>query len=355
MGSRGVIVRVLVLVVALLVSAAGSGLAVTDESARQASPKVIEDTQVNPDTVLLTAEVTADGTATWEIEYLVLLDDRNASDAFDDLASEIEANSSTYTSRFEERMGHTVAGAEDRTGREMALRNVSVATERQDLGQEYGVVRYRFTWVGFAAANETAIEVGDALGGFYLDGQTQLTISWPAEYRVASVSPTPTEQRDRAAVWEGRLDFGNEGPRLMLTSQPPRDASSGALPLVLAALAGIGLLAGIGWVARRRGLFGSAESAVGDRPGGDGAAGATAAAGDGDEGPPEELLSNEERVLRLLEAEGGRIKQKEVAERLDWTAAKTSQVVKGLREDDELDVFRLGRENVLTLPDEDDI
>ncbi|MFC6772299.1 helix-turn-helix transcriptional regulator, partial [Halorubrum pallidum] len=68
--------------------------------------------------------------------------------------------------------------------------------------------------------------------------------------------------------------------------------------------------------------------------------------------PPvdEELLSNEEQVLRLLEANGGRMKQKQVVEELDWTAAKTSQVVTGLRDADDLDGFRLGRENVLSLP-----
>jgi uncharacterized membrane protein len=69
--------------------------------------------------------------------------------------------------------------------------------------------------------------------------------------------------------------------------------------------------------------------------------------------PPDELLSNEERVLQLLRENGGRMKQKQVAEQLDWTAAKTSQVVGDLREDEEVDAFRLGRENVLTLPDVD--
>jgi hypothetical protein len=47
------------------------------------------------------------------------------------------------------------------------------------------------------------------------------------------------------------------------------------------------------------------------------------------------------------------MKQKRVAEELDWTAAKTSQVVTGLRDDDDLDGFRLGRENVLSLPEYD--
>jgi hypothetical protein len=55
----------------------------------------------------------------------------------------------------------------------------------------------------------------------------------------------------------------------------------------------------------------------------------------------------------LLQQNGGRMKQKQVAEQLDWTAAKTSQVVSDLRDDDKVDSFRLGRENVLTLPEVD--
>lgn len=47
-----------------------------------------------------------------------------------------------------------------------------------------------------------------------------------------------------------------------------------------------------------------------------------------------------------------RIKQQEVVAQLDWTEAKTSQVVSGLREDEDIEVFRIGRENVLSLPDD---
>ena len=45
------------------------------------------------------------------------------------------------------------------------------------------------------------------------------------------------------------------------------------------------------------------------------------------------------------------MKQQEVAEALEWTDAKTSQVVGDLRDAGDLESFRLGRENVLTLPD----
>jgi Uncharacterized membrane-associated protein/domain len=65
-------------------------------------------------------------------------------------------------------------------------------------------------------------------------------------------------------------------------------------------------------------------------------------------------LSNEERVLRLLKGNGGRMKQQQVVTELDWTDAKTSQVVGSLREDEKIEVFRIGRENVLTLPGETD-
>ena len=47
------------------------------------------------------------------------------------------------------------------------------------------------------------------------------------------------------------------------------------------------------------------------------------------------------------------MKQQEVAQTLDWTDAKTSQVVRKMREEGDLDAFRLGRENVLVLPDEE--
>lgn len=72
-----------------------------------------------------------------------------------------------------------------------------------------------------------------------------------------------------------------------------------------------------------------------------------------DSGPaPEDLLSNEENVIQLLEDRGGRAKQQDVVEAFGWSETKTSEVVNEMREDDALEVYRLGRENVLVLPGE---
>ena len=65
----------------------------------------------------------------------------------------------------------------------------------------------------------------------------------------------------------------------------------------------------------------------------------------------DELLSNSERVTALLEHNDGRMKQQAIASELEWSDAKTSQVIGKMREADDVETFRLGRENVVSLPD----
>ena len=85
-------------------------------------------------------------------------------------------------------------------------------------------------------------------------------------------------------------------------------------------------------------------------------AGATAAAG-GDPideaGEETELLSDEERVERLLEENGGRMKQANIVSETGWSNAKVSQLLSAMDEDGRIDKLRIGRENLISLPDED--
>jgi len=267
----------------------------------------------------------------------------------------------------------------------MAVQNVSVETRRESQPQvEYGLLVYRLEWTNFAAVDGDRIEAGNAIDQFFLDSQTSLRFTWPDGYSMASTMPDATSSSAGEIVWEGQRDFDPGEPRLVVTSgeTPTATATDGGaggdgsdgsdgsdagdgsdggdggdsgsnLALVaLLVVAALAVTGGVWLFARRNGVPTTA---------GDDDAGATAgesesdAGGDsgGTGGPPPELLSNEERVLRLLDDNGGRMKQKQVAEQLDWTAAKTSQVVSDLRDADELDSFRLGRENVLTLPDVD--
>jgi hypothetical protein len=94
-------------------------------------------------------------------------------------------------------------------------------------------------------------------------------------------------------------------------------------------------------------------------PGASGAAaGATADSGSDDEteaddGVDEELLSDEERVERLIERNGGRMKQATIVKETGWSNAKVSQLLSSMAEEDRVDKLRIGRENLISFPDED--
>lgn len=330
---------------------------------------------VDPDDVLITVSVAADGDATWAIEYRTRLSSSDREAAFTSLRSDIEANRTAYTGRFRDRIERTVDAAATATGREMAVSNVTVSAERRPLPQSYGVVTYRFTWNDFAAVDGEQIAAGDAIDGLFLDDETSLIISWPETHELETASPTPSETRNGSVVWVGPRDFTSGAPRVTTTE------AGGAMPTgALVLIAGVILLVGAVAVVRYRrghrrdtgdgttttGTAVDAEGSEDDAGTADGTkAGETddhptdtdtgsVTEGDTGDGADDELLSNEERVLRLIEREGGRMKQAQVAAELDWTAAKTSQVVTGLRDDGRLDGFRLGRENVLSLPDAGD-
>ncbi|MFO8114975.1 MAG: hypothetical protein R6U01_06365 [Halorubrum sp.] len=365
---------VLLLVVVAVVAGAGFASMGAAQSGAGLPAGGFEQTDVNPDDVLIEVSVEPDGDAVWETEYRVRLASDDEEQAFEDLRADVESDPDAYTGRFGDRMRATADTAENATGRDMNVSNVTVTAERRELPQSYGVITYRFEWSNFAAVDDDRILVGDAIDALFLDEATSLIVSWEDGYRLGEVSPSPTETRDTAVVWEGPVDFTEGEPRV--TVEPDGRAAGPLLFVALGLL--VAVVAVVGYRRRPWGTTASEETpastgseatAEADDAVAAGAAGAgadaasggtdgSAADADGEAGeaaPPvdEDLLSNEEQVVRLIEDNGGRMKQKRVAEELDWTAAKTSQVVTGLRDEGDLDGFRLGRENVLSLPEYD--
>jgi hypothetical protein len=332
MGARQVVA---VVATALCLAAAVGGLWVvatvgaSSGTAAQAQPQ-----PVTPDTVVMDVQIHENGTASWEVIYRTRLNDAESTAAFESYEADVRNNSSKHSQQFAGRMNDTIVSAEEATDREMMGRNFDVRAETREFPQRYGIVVYSFQWTGFADTSGENVRVGDALSGLILNEKTRLLITWPREYETTTIRPEPDERRNGTAAWFGPTTFSRDEPRVVLAPPATGPADLPWRPVVL----GVGVLAVLGvaiaggaWFYRNR----------------DGRKGVKA-----ESDPPEDLLSNEERVLRLLERRGGRVKQKAVVDEFDWTEAKTSQVVGSLREQGKIESFRLGRENVLSLPQE---
>lgn len=351
-------------VVALLLLAAGAVAPAADgASAGAAQPAAGSDANgqyaqaVDPDGVTMTVALQPDGDAEWTVTYRVRLEDDNETAAFESLRNDVRSDPENYTGSFAERMRTTAGTAENATGREMSVRNVTVDARVQELGRTYGILEYTFEWTNFAVVDDDTITAGDALHGLFLDDQTTLVVSWPGAYEPADTRPTPDDDvsGEQSVGWSGPEDFGEGEPQVVIER---RSGGSGG---ILAALADKTLLAAVVvalgslgiaalWFQRRRVPVSSAVETEAE----DGTTDDENASDDEQVETAEELLSNEEKVLKLVSERGGRVKQQEIVEALDWTEAKTSQVVQGLRDEGTLEAFRLGRENVLRLPDEDE-
>ncbi|PSP79090.1 hypothetical protein BRC81_06380 [Halobacteriales archaeon QS_1_68_20] len=275
------------------------------------------------------------------------------------------------------------------TGRQMAIPAESVVRNASIQG-DTGVLELTFTWTSFARKDGDRLVVDDAFRsptGTWLprleDGQ--LLIVRPPEGFVISDSPPGPGVDNQTVQWEGPTTFS---PTYFLddplvyradSSPPPTptptvtptpagpngsDLPEGLFVGILAAA----LVGGAMAVYRSRGgdvsgSLGTDEGAAepeesGDDPD-DGSQPRSAPDPDGDDpdgedpfaGVDEELLSDDERVLRLLAANGGRMKQAAIVDETDWSNAKVSQLLSSMEEDGEIDKLRIGRENLISLPD----
>ena len=367
MSSRSFILSVLLAVALVASMPLTAGLAPAATTATAGEDPFAVDEDLEADDIVISIELREDGTGAWSIEHRYRLDDADTEEAFESMQANIEENQSAYVERFADRMEPTIDSAAERTDREMAMENVAVSAEQRSLPQEYGIVTYEFDWIGFAVADDTSITAGDALSGFFLDEETRLVMAWPPGYAVESVSPTPDDERDRSVTWHGPKDFGPGEPELVVVTED--HATDPIVGLPAAVLVGAAVLVAVAIIAtafwwRTRGTGVAIEVDTGEPGSGTvDEAGAPAdsidsdpdradAAG-ADEEPSWELLSNEEKVMRLLEERGGRMKQQALVERFDWSDANASQVVRSLREDGKIETFRIGRENVIVRAGED--
>jgi hypothetical protein len=64
---------------------------------------------------------------------------------------------------------------------------------------------------------------------------------------------------------------------------------------------------------------------------------------------PERSISDEERIIQLLEDHDGQMRQVAIVDEVEWSKAKVSRLLSKLDKDGEITKLRLGRENLICL------
>jgi uncharacterized membrane protein len=62
------------------------------------------------------------------------------------------------------------------------------------------------------------------------------------------------------------------------------------------------------------------------------------------------ILTNEEQVLRLLESNGGRMRQSHIVEATEWSKSKVSMLLSEMEREGMISKLRVGRENIISRP-----
>jgi len=352
------------------------------------------------DNTLTRIEVYGNGSARWTVRVRTRLDDERRVEEFEAFRDEVREDPESYLGPFQTRISRVVSNAGNATDREMRAGSFAISTRIQEVPRRWGVVTYRFQWTNFASQRGDRVVVGDVFqGGFYLAANDTLEVAAPDGYAATDVDPGPGRREEDELAWNGERDFADRRPRVAFepvttttaAGDGTDDATDGgedgatdggatggedgatdggetsedrsllevARPVAMGALGAIGVLfvvGVLGYVAMGRSddvqppdEDGDVGTAAGPDP-------ETADEGDGDQhgGGEPTILTDEDRVIDLVESRGGQMHQSDIAEELEWSSSKTSRVLSDMTDEGSIEKIRIGRQNVIRFPEEDD-
>ncbi len=378
-GSRAVLLLSL-----LLLSTVAAAPAIAALEQADSTPQTADDDAVSQTIVI---DLQENGDARWTITKTYNLTSRNETEAFDDLASDFEDGETDdlglpafeYASQL----------ASESTGREMTITNRSRQSDRTGtVTNGTGTLSISFTWTSFGHVEGDQFHIDDVFttrqGPWFerLERNQRLVIQPPEGYEFFD-APVPVTLRNGTIQWTGPAEFesnslsatfektDNQQPANNGTGTPGDDGTDQDTSILWAGLIvlGLGTAALAGYLLVQQDVLAlpgeDEEDETPAVPTPDGSTGAVVETGEPehtsdaaddaeeDDGIDEELLSDEERVERLLEDNGGRMKQANIVKETGWSNAKVSQLLSAMEEEDRIDKLRIGRENLISFPDED--
>ena len=302
-----------------------------------------------------TINLQADRSADWVVTVEYELTSEAEREAFREIAEEFESGAASGgldASLYE----NLAARASAQTGRSMAIESVERSSS---LRGTTGTLRLSFRWTGFLATDGEKLVFNDSLRTSEenawlgsLGENQELRITTPRGYAITSANVAFS---DNTVVVEGPHTFDPD-ELVQITLEPSLGPSWELLAAAL--VVGIAIIGGALLLRRENGSADAAPrmDANGGVDTADGSDGEPAGTTDPEPDEPTEdlsLLADDERVLRLLERNGGRMRQADIVSETQWSDAKVSQLLSSMADDDEITKLRIGRENLISLPDVD--
>ncbi|MFW5929723.1 MAG: helix-turn-helix transcriptional regulator [Halobacteriota archaeon] len=306
-------------------------------AAMLASTGAAQEYDDRPTVTVYDADLHEDGNATWAVELRYQLDP-GEEEEFERYAESFENNETQVFEGIEREIEPLVREAAEQTGRDTRAvdwqRDVYV---EDSLTGEAGVTRVSFTWTEFTDGNQ----VGDVFeaGGLVLASDQRLVLSYEDGLSIDEVRPEPDTTEDDQLVWEGPMFFEDGQPSVTLgsSSSPSPDVDVTSVAVALGVLV-VGLLGGV--VLSRSLRRDTTETPSPEEDG-------------ESEDVTDDLLTDRDRVVLMLEENGGRMKQADIVDETGWSKSKVSMVLSDMEDEGAVSKLRLGRENVIDLADGD--
>jgi uncharacterized membrane protein len=227
------------------------------------------------------------------------------------------------------------------TGRSMGVEGFEVrSTVSTTAFGEEGVLQYQFVWTGFAEkTSDDKIMIGDSLKGeLDLSSNDLMIIIYPAGYVPSFVYPSPdkAEYSDRTLTWLGPKNFGAGEPAVLFEKGNSSWIDALRTNIFGFFMVGVAVVAGfLGYFVGRRRVIRADGLKSGVRE--------------------QEQLSlqgfegDEEKVLKLLQAAGGRLFQSAIVEQFGFSKSKASTLLSVMEKKGVITRKKSGREKIVAL------
>lgn len=277
-------------------------------------------------------QINENGDAVWSIEIREPLENQSEMDSFDAYVSQVNSSENNQTTQdFQDRFSSVINNANGQYERNMSLDSLSVSAETANTATgDFGITTVEFTWGNYAEEDEQGnIVVGQILSdGYTLSESEKLVITPPQGYE-AQETPAAAEDTTQGNLeWSGPYSFSD-------TELVFEESTSTDLPLIpIGGGIGVVILVIVSVLFMKNRTTNSEEK-------------------DNTTWNTDELKTEGERIVEILESNDGRVKQKKVASELDWSDSKVSRVTSNMQEKGVIEKLTIGRENVLNLKEDD--